>query len=190
MRSNLVALSSIALVCFIGLSACNSNDHVGNQQASSHAEVSSQNGVTNGGKYQASLASNGAPEISANGQNIVITVNVTNTGSGTFGSTTTPNNVNLAAHGIDAAGKIVDQDLARANLPQVTPGATAVATILLPIDRILGKSAEILPVQENVAWFDKWGTKPLKVGPFEACSDAAAGKVCDSNGKPLPVTAQ
>jgi len=184
MKGCLIAFPSMALTCLIALSACNSSNQAENQQTSSSTST------TSGGSYQASLALSSPPEISANGQSIIVTVNVTNTGSGTFGSTTTPNNVNLAAHGIDATGKIVDQDLVRGHLPQVTPGATASATILLPVDKILGRSAEILPVQENVAWFDKWGTKPLKVGPFEACSDTAAGKVCDSNGKPLAVAAQ
>lgn len=184
MNNRLIAFPLIALACLITLSACNSSNQAENQQ------MSSSTGAPSGGSYQASLTLSAPPEISSNGQSIIVIVNVTNIGSGTFGSTTTPNNVNLAAHGIDATGKIVDQDLVRAHLPQVTPGATASATILLPVGKILGKSAEILPVQENVAWFDKWGTKPLKVGPFEACSDAANGKVCDSNGKPLPVAAQ
>jgi len=184
MKSRLIGFSSIALACLITLSACNSSNQAENQQTSSST------GVTSEASYQASLALSDSPEISANGQSIIVTVNVTNTGSSTFGSTTTPNNVNLAAHSFDATGKIVDQDLVRGHLPQVTPGATASATILLPVDKILGKSVEILPVQENVAWFDKWGTKPLNVGPFETCSDAAAGKVCDSSGKPLPVAAQ
>jgi len=184
MKSIFIAFSSIALACLVALSGCNSSNQAENQQASSPADA------TSASHYQASLALNGAPLISANGQSIVVTVNVTNTGSGTFGSTTTPNNVNLAAHGVDATGKIVDQDLARGHLPQVTAGATATAIILLPVDRVLGKGAEILPVQENVAWFDKWGTKPIQVGPFETCGDAATSKVCDSNGKPLPIAAQ
>lgn len=184
MNGRLIAFSSVALACLIALSACNSTNQAENQQTPSST------GDASKGSYQASLALSGSPEISADGQSIVVVVNVTNTGSGAFGSTTTPNNVNLAAHSIDTTGKIVAQDLVRGHLPQVTPGATASATILLPIDKMLGMSAEILPVQENVAWFDKWGTKPLKVGPFEACSNAATGKVCDSNGKPLPVAAQ
>lgn len=184
MKSRLIAFPSIALACLLAISACNSGNQAGNQQTSSST------GAARAARYQASLALSTPPELSADGQSIVVTVNVTNIGSGTFGSTTTPNNVNLAAHSIDATGKIVEQDLVRGHLPQVTPGATAAATILLPVDKILGKSAEILPVEENVAWFDKWGTKPLKVGPFEACSDAATGKVCGSNGKPLPVASQ
>lgn len=184
MNSRLIAFPLIALACLITLSACSSSDQAENQQTSSSTST------TNGSHYQASLALSTTPEISSNGQNIVVIVNITNTGSRTFGSTTTPNNVNLAAHSIDASGKVVDPDLVRAHLPQVTSGATATATILLPVSKILGKSAEILPVQENVAWFDKWGTKPLKVGPFEACSDVSTGKVCDNSGKPLPTAAQ
>jgi hypothetical protein len=140
--------------------------------------------------FQAKLALQGAPSISADGEDIVVLVRVTNSGTATFGSQTTPNNVNLGAHSIDASGKIIDNDVARGHLPQIAPGAEATATILLPIDKVLNKRAELLPVQENVAWFDQWGTRPLIVGPFNGCSSDALGKVCDATDKPLPTVAE
>ncbi len=115
-------------------------------------------------------------------------VSVTNDGATPFGTQATPiHNVNLGAHAVDATGKVVDNDLARGSMPEVAPGATVKATILLPVNKVLGHSAELLPVAESVGWFDQWGTKPLVVGPFGACSGNATGKVCDASGKPLPV---
>ena len=173
---------SIAVVSVLGLAACTSDHGSADQKT---ASMNNQLSTATGQHFQAQLALDGAPKISSDGQSIVVQVNVTNTGSGTFGSETTPNNVNIGAHSVDAMGKIIDQDLARGHLPQVTQGATATTSILLPLDKVLNKSAEILPVQENVAWFDKWGTKPLIVGPFNSCSGDNVGKVCDASGKPL-----
>jgi hypothetical protein len=139
------------------------------------------------GHYHAALALVGRPEVSVDGKNVIVTVNVTNDGSGSFGTQATPDhNVNLGAHSIDATGKVLDNDLARGTMPEVAPGAIVKATILLPLDKVLGNRAELLPVAEGVAWFDTWGTKPLIVGPFVACGDTSTGKVCDGQGKPLP----
>jgi len=108
-----------------------------------------------------------------------------------FGTQATAvHNVNLGAHSIDAAGKIMDNDLARGSMPQAAPGATVKATVSLPIDKMLGNRAELLPVAEGVGWFDKWGTKPLVVGPFMACSDASFGRICDAAGIPLTLAQQ
>lgn len=171
------------------LAACNSGQQSADEGAST-ANSTSQHAATQQ-QYQATLSLSGDPKVSANSKDVAVTVTVTNTGSAPFGTDISPGvNVNLGAHGVDANGKIVDQDLARGTLPHIAPGSSASATILLPIDKVLGKSAELLPVQENVGWFDKWGSKPLKVGPFDACSDAAIGRVCDNKGKPLPVAAQ
>ena len=174
-----------AIVFTFGLAACSSNQGTADQQAAADNGQSVAGSPSTEQHYQAKLTLRGEPEISADGADIVVTVNVSNIGAITFGSTTTPNNVNLAAHSLDASGKIIDQDLARGHLPQIAPGAQATATILLPIDKVLNKSAELLPVQENVGWFDKWGTKPLVVGPFNSCSSDSVGKVCDAADKPL-----
>lgn len=139
------------------------------------------------GKYRASLSLVGQPEVAADGKGILVTVNVTNDGSREFGSSSEPHNVNLGAHSISPDGEIVTNDLARGHLPPIPPGETEEASIVLPIEGTLGHRVELLPVQEDVAWFDQWGNKPLVVGPFQRCSLAAMGEVCGTSGKPLPV---
>lgn len=140
-------------------------------------------------RYGAKLALIGQPAIAPGGEAILVKVNVANDGPTTFGSSSEPHNVNLGAHGVDAAGDVVINDLARGLLPQIAPGKTAEATILLPLSGLLGRRVELLPVEEDVAWFDQWGTKPLVVGPFKLCANPDIGRVCDASGKPLEVTA-
>lgn len=140
------------------------------------------------GHYHAELALAGSPAVTADGKDILVAVNVTNDGPAPFGTQAGPvHNVNLGAHTVDATGKVVDNDLARGSMPEAVPGAMVKATILLPVDKVLGHSAELLPVAEGVGWFDRWGTKPLVVGPFKACDGHATDRVCDASGKPLPV---
>lgn len=137
--------------------------------------------------YKAKLALSGPPTVTTDGKGILVKVRITNIGASPFGTITGPHNIKLGAHSINAAGDIVDNDLARGRLPQIEPGAVAQASILLPIGRTLGYRVELLPVQEGVGWFDKWGTKSLVVGPFEACSGREVAKVCDASGQPLLV---
>lgn len=181
---------TIAFACSVSaafaLAACGSSQPT-SPSASATGPRTSSGPTTSSGHYQAKLVLDGQPELTADGKNIVVNVNVTNDGPGTFGSTTEPNNVNLGAHAIDAAGKDVANDLARGHLPQVAPGATARTSIQLPVSQTLGHRAEILPVEEGIAWFDQWGTQPLVVGPFKPCTNAAMGAVCDAAGKPLPI---
>jgi len=143
--------------------------------------------VTEAPHYHAELALSGKPVASADGKEIVVTVSVTNDGPSTFSSSTGLHNVNLGAHAIDKSGKVVVNDLSRAAMPLIASGATHEVSILLPVGETLGNRVELMPVEENVGWFDQWGTKPLVVGPFEACSGTAAGKVCDESGEPLSV---
>jgi len=180
-------LLALSVVSSLALAACGSGQPGNSTAASSGSQSASSGPIAEAGHYHAELALVGQPEITADGKDILVTVDVTNDGPGVFGSTTEPNNVNLGAHSIDASGAIVDNDLSRGHLPQIVAGATKQATILLPIDKTLGHRVELLPVQENVAWFDQWGTKPLIVGPFGACSSHAVDKVCDAAGKPLPI---
>lgn len=184
------ALLVLSLAAAFALSACNSSQEP-NPSGTSSATVqpAPSTSVARAGHYHAALALVGQPAVTADGKSIQVAVNVTNDGTETFGSAAAPNSVNLGAHTVDASGQIVDNDLARGHLPQITPGATGKVTILLPIALALGHRVELLPVQEGVNWFDAWGTKPLTVGPFDACSDPTAGKVCDASGKPLPTAA-
>jgi len=183
MRSRQIVLACCISAAF-ALAACGSSQSSNppistGQSASPEPAVGSR-------QHRAVLALIGQPELTADGKNIVVAMNVTNDGTATFGSATEPDNVNLGAHAIDAAGKIVVNDLARGRLPQIAPGATEEASILLPVGETLGRSVQLLPVQEHVGWFDVWGTKPLVVGPFQNCKDAMTGKVCDASGKALP----
>ncbi len=179
----------IALVLSVVLlAACSSgHDSSGSSAtAASGGDVSSAS--TAGGHFHAELTLAGQPSVSGDGKNIVVDVSVTNDGTSPFGTRATPvHNVNLGAHAIDASGKVVANDLARGSMPEVAPGATVKATILLPVGKVLGYSAELVPVEEGVGWFDQWGTKPLSVGPFKKCGVGQAGTVCGASGNPLPV---
>lgn len=167
----------------IVLAACNSGQPSSDQASEPSSSPASVSGPQ---AYHAKLTLSGSPVISDDGKSIVVTATVTNSGDAPFGTDIAPGvNVNLGAHSVDTSGKVINQDLARASLPHIAAGASSTSTILLPVDEMLGNRAQILPVEENVAWFDKWGTKPLSVGPFMACSAAAVGTVCDAAGKPL-----
>ena len=180
----------LAVLSFFVLAACGSSQS-GNTSAetSNNTQPATASASTEqAARYHAELALAGSPAVTADGKDVVVAVNVTNDGPASFGTQATPtHNVNLGAHAIDATGKVVDNDLARGSMPEVAPGATVKTTILLPVDKVLGHSASLLPVEEGVGWFDTWGTKPLVVGPFVRCSGNVAGKVCDASGKPLPV---
>lgn len=180
---------AVMVGCVAGLAACGSGQQGQPAATSATAEASAPAAPAPGQHYQASISLVGQPELSADGKDILVTVHVTNTGSGTFGSMTEPNNVNLGTLNVDSADKVLSYGLPRGHLPQVAPGTTVTATIKMPIAQLVGNRAEILPVQENVGWFDKWGTQPLVVGPFEACSDPSRGKVCDGQGNPLATAA-
>ncbi|MGH8128863.1 MAG: hypothetical protein ACRETC_10995 [Gammaproteobacteria bacterium] len=186
-------IRTIAFACFIPaaftLAACGSSQSGNTSAASINTQPAKAAApAAQAGHYHAELVLVGLPAVTADGKDVLVTVNVTNNGAAPFGTQATPvHNVNLGAHAIDASGTAVDNDLARGAIPEVAPGATVKATILLPVDKVLGHSAQLIPVEEGVAWFNQWGTKPLVVGPFRACSSASAGSVCDASGKPLPV---
>lgn len=183
MRIRHVALVLSGLSVF-ALAACGSSQPA-NTSAAPGEQAKTSESAAQAGHYHAELALAGQPAVTADGKDIMLTINVRNDGVGSFGSATEPHNVNLGAHALDAAGKVVINDLARGHLPQIASGATEKASILLPVSQTLRHRVELLPVQEGVSWFDAWGTKPLVVGPFNVCSDAAVGKVCDASGKPL-----
>lgn len=181
-------LLALSILSVFALAACGP----GQQEApSSTPGGSAQTGATSSpassDQYHAEMALVGQPSVTADGKDVEVTVTVTNSGTTAFGPATGSHGVTLGAHSIDSDGAIVSQDLARGQLPQIAPGATQQATIQLPVAGVLGHRAELLPVEEGVAWFDAWGTKPLIVGPFQACSNGSAGAVCDAAGKPLPV---
>jgi hypothetical protein len=189
MRAYRIPLTGLAISMALMLAACSSGqDQAAPQQpaatgTAAAAPAASANALT-ADQVNVQMTLQGAPTLSADGQSIDVTVTLANHGTVVLNSTG-PNPVTLGAHSADANGTIVDNDLARASLPDIATGGQATVTIQLPMNKTLGKSAQILPVQENVAWFDTWGTKPLVVGPFNNCASAATGKVCGADGKPL-----
>lgn len=184
LRHTLIALT---IASALALAACSSGqDQATSQQPATKgtAAAPATSKPLTADQVSVQMTLQGEPTVSADGQFIDVTVNLANHGKTTLSSTGL-HPINLGAHSADANGAIVDNDLARAGLPGIAPDNEAKVTIQLPVDKMLGKSAQILPVQEGVAWFDSWGTKPLVVGPFNSCADAANSKVCDADGKPL-----
>jgi len=187
MRLRQMAVVLPGLLVF-ALAGCGSSQPGDNSAESDNAQpVKATGPVAQTKHYHAELALAGSM-VTADGKNVLVTVNVTNDGPAPFGTqATATNNVNLGAHSIDTAGNVVDNDLARGTMPEVAPGATVKATLLLPVDKMLDHGAQLIPVEEGVAWFNQWGTRPLVVGPFKACSSTSIGNICDASGKPLPV---
>ena len=178
----------LSILSACALAGCGSSQPGNTSAAGNAPQAEASAPVAQTGRYHAELALAGSPTVTADGKNILVAVNVTNDGPVPFGTQAGPvHNVNLGAHAVNATGKVVDNDLARGSMPEVAPSATVKATILLPVDKVLGHSAELLPVEEGVGWFDRWGTKPLVVGPFRACGGDATDKICDASGKPLAV---
>lgn len=128
----------------------------------------------------------GAPVLSVDGKSVKLTVDLLNQGSATLDSSG-KYPVNLGVHLLDAAGHNVSNDFARAALDHpLLPGDSETVSFSVPATSLAGHGVAILPVQEKVAWFDKWGVAPLDVGPFRSCT-GRPGKLCDHNGKPLAI---
>lgn len=175
----------LSILSAFALAACAPSSPENASEQPSEPKSPAPSSVTEATHYHAELALSGKPAATADGKEIVVTVSVTNDGPSAFSSSTGPRNVNLGAHAIDKNGQVVVNDLSRAAMPQIASGAMRQVSILLPVEKTLGHRVELLPVEENVGWFDQWGTNPLVVGPFEACGGTAASKVCDASGEPL-----
>jgi len=188
MRLRQIAIVLPTLLVF-ALAGCGSSQPGNNSAEGDKAQPAKATGpVAQTKHYHAELALAGSPAVTPDGKDVLVTVNVTNNGPAPFGTqATATDNVNLGAHSVDTSGRVVDNDLARGTMPEVAPGATVKATILLPVDKMLDRGAQLIPVEEGVAWFNQWGTKPLVVGPFKACSRTSIGNICDASGRPLPV---
>ncbi|MFA6230631.1 MAG: hypothetical protein WC617_10765 [Rhodanobacter sp.] len=182
-------LLSLTISSALTLAACSSGqDTASTQQAAPEAapspDASGINQALTADQVNVHLSQQGAAAVSPDGKDIAVTVDLGNSGKVAL-SSTGKYPVHLGAHSMAADGKVIENDLARANIPIIAPGGSAQVTILLPIDKTLNYSVQLLPVQEQVTWFDSLGTKPLVVGPFLSCSESDAGKVCGANGKPL-----
>lgn len=185
-------LATVAIASALGLAACGSG-HDQDAATTSAATTSGTPAAAAGQRLTADqvnvqMTLEGKPTLSSDRKFVDVKLSLTNHGTVTLASIP-PYPVNLGAHSVDANGKIVDNDLARAGIPGIAPNSQATITIKLPASQIIGKSVQILPVQENVAWFDTWGTKPVVVGPFNTCTGSAAGEICDASGTPLPTVA-
>ncbi len=177
-------LMSLTLASVVSIAGCSSHSDSSEKKPTIWAAGTSSKPLT-AAQVNIIVAIKGEPMLTANGQDIAVGVTLTNNGKTMLSSSGTKP-VNLGAHSVDASGNIITQDLARVSLPNILPGTSDTVTILLPVAGVLNHSAQILPVQESVAWFNAFGTKPLTVGPFTSCSNASLGKVCDAQGKPLP----
>ena len=196
MRKAKASLAAALVLSALTLFGCNNTtDHTASVSSAATSAAASKGATTNGRELTAaqvnvSLSMQGSPLVSVDGKNILATVNVSNNGTTALSSTGKPP-VNLAAHGVNVSGKVVQQDLARAQFAHPVPvGGVETVQISLPASALMGESAEIMPVQEGVAWFDTFGTKPVVIGPFKNCDGPDAGKICDESGRPLPVFAQ
>ena len=188
MRYEPSVIATATLLSMALLAGCSSSEDQSGAPAGSPAPVSATDGGADGaasGRFKAEMALHGAPTLSQDGQFIVVGVDLTNSGSALWASTGI-NPVKIGVHSIDAKGAVVENDLIHQSLPsQIAPGDHGLVNLNLPVNKTIGYSVQILPVYENVGWFDKWGTKPLTVGPFNACSDSSKGNVCDAAGNAL-----
>jgi hypothetical protein len=187
-RHTLTALAIASALTLVACSSGNNDSPAALTAANAPQTPSASDGVLTADQVNVKVALQGTPTLSADGQWIDVTTLLTNNGKTTLASTGT-HPVNLGAHSADASGQVIVRDLPRASIPDIKPGSHATVVIRLPVNQVLGKYAQILPVQEGVAWFDSWGTKPLTVGPFISCSGTTTAKVCDASGQPLPAAA-
>jgi YD repeat-containing protein len=137
--------------------------------------------VLTAAQVNATVALVGAPSLSADGQQISATIDISNHGTATLTSSG-PHPVHLGTHLVDGSGNVLVNDLTRANIPDIAPGAHAAVTITVPANQVIGtgKSIQYLPVQEGVAWFNTWGTQPVTLGPFTTCSAGNATGLCNT----------
>lgn len=107
------------------------------------------------------------PTLSADGQTVTATVDISNQGTVTL-SSSGKYPVDLGDHFVDATGKILVNDITRAHIPDIAPGTHAAVAISVPSSGFLGTGQllQFMPVQEGIAWFDSFGTKPVTAGPY------------------------
>jgi YD repeat-containing protein len=129
----------------------------------------------------------GAPSLSADGQQINATVDISNHGTATLTSSGL-HPVHLGNHTVDRSGNILVNDITRANIPDIAPGAHAAVTISTPANQALGTGnlVQYEPVQEGVAWFRSWGTQPITVGPFMTCATGSPPALCNTSSLLAP----
>lgn len=117
----------------------------------------------------------GVPTLSADKATVSVTVDVANTGTVAWPAGGR-DPVRVGARLVDATGADQNANLPRTNLTaDLAPGDHVSVILALPASQVIGTPnlLSIVPVQEGVAWFDTWGTVPVKVGPFSDCGFAS-----------------
>lgn len=191
MRTVRYTFIAVAVTSALALAACSSgkDDAATSPSATATSASAGISTPLSADQVGVQMALEGSPTLSADGATITATIELTNNGKVVLTSTGTKP-VNLGAHSADTNGKIINRDLVHATMPDVAVGSQAVVTIQFPVDQVLGKTVQVVPVQEGVTWFDDLGVKPLVLGPFSNCANPATGKVCDADGKPLATAAR
>ena len=186
MRAVRHTLIAVAVTSTLALAACSSgkDDAATSPSATASSASAGISTPLSADQIGVQMALQGSPALSADGTSVTATVELTNKGKVMLSSAGTKP-VNLGAHSADTNGKIINRDLVHAPMPDIAVGGQAAVTIHFPVDQVLGKTVQIVPVQEGVAWFDNLGVKPLVLGPFSSCASPAVAKVCDANGQPL-----
>jgi hypothetical protein len=94
--------------------------------------------------------------------------------------------VNLGIQLLSRNGSVERLDFARVSIPHIAAGSKAIVAVEVPIAELNNRNLLILPVQEGVAWFDKFDVKGLEVGPFYACLDKERPWVCNASHIAMP----
>ncbi|TCV97688.1 YD repeat-containing protein [Luteibacter rhizovicinus] len=120
-----------------------------------------------GSEVSVALTMVAGPVLSADGQNLLTTVDVQNNGIiNISGQGTHP--VNLGNHFADAAGNTLTWDIVRAGLPVIAPASHAQVSIATPVSGGVGSGNRIQfeLVQEGTHWFRDYGFGPIATSTY------------------------
>jgi hypothetical protein len=138
----------------------------------------------NAGQARSALSMSGDPTFTRDAGTLRIPVELSNLGTVEFTSEGA-HPIYLGVQLLSTDGKIEKKDFVRARIPDIAAGTQALVNISVPITEINDRAMLILPMQEDVAWFDKFGVKGLTIGPFHACSNDNHPWICDASGHAL-----
>lgn len=133
---------------------------------------------------RSALSMSGDPTFTSDAGTLSIPVELSNLGTVEFTSEGA-HPIYLGVQLLSADGKVERKDFVRARIPNIPAGTQALVNISVPITEINDHSMLILPMQEDVAWFDKFGVKGLTIGPFHTCSNDDHPWICDASGHAL-----
>jgi YD repeat-containing protein len=120
-----------------------------------------------GSESNLALTLTSIPTLTADGQNLVATVDVQNNGIINI-STTGTYPVDLGNHFANAAGTITVNDISRVGLPVIPPGGHAPVAINTPVSGGVGSGNRIQfeLVQEGLHWFRDYGHPAISTNSF------------------------